>query len=212
MHPDQDVDPPPAAKTRWFLVFLGIAGAILLFVALMRQPGPPVGLRHPGVGGRFEDLSVQPLVNADQAVTLNDLDGKVTLINFWGPWCGPCLMEMPELLALEKKYRSQADVRFVLVAFPNSRDGDPEELKEDSIDVLKRLKSDAAIFHDPQRQLIPELIRAGRLNEFGFPTTVVLDRTGTIRGIWTGYDPSYVRDMGQALERIRAEKGPKKAS
>lgn len=211
MHPDRDVD-PPAAKTRWFLVFLGIVGAILLFLALMRQPGPPVGLRHPGVGDRLESLSVQPLVNTDQAVTLDDLDGKVTLINFWGPWCGPCLREMPELLALEKEYRSQADVRVLLVAYPNSREPDAKELQEDSSGVLERLKADPAIFHDPQLQLIPELIRAARLNEFVFPTTVVLDRGGTIRGIWTGYDPNFVHDIGQALERIRAEKGPKEAS
>jgi hypothetical protein len=103
-------------------------------------------------------------------------------------------------------------VRVLLVAYPNSREPDAEELQEDSSDVLERLKADPAIFHDPQLQLIPELIRAARLNEFVFPTTVVLDRAGTIRGIWTGYDRRFVHDIGQALERIRAEKGPKEAS
>jgi thiol-disulfide isomerase/thioredoxin len=130
----------------------------------------------------------------------------VTLINFWGPWCGPCLMEMPELLKLEKKYRERADVRMLLVAYPNSREVDEEELRDDSRDALNRFKSDASIFHDPHRRLIPETIRAGRLSEFGFPTTVVLDRMGTIRAIWTGFDPSFVGDMGQTIERLLAEK------
>jgi thiol-disulfide isomerase/thioredoxin len=212
MHPDQAADPPAAGNYRWFLLFLGVVGAILLFLALVRQPGPPVGLRHPGVGDRFEQLSVQPLVNTDQAVTLDDLEGKVTLINFWGPWCRPCLMEMPELLELEKKHRAQADVRFLLVAYPNSRDSDDEDLRADATAALDQLEGDPAIYYDPQRHLIPELIRAAKLHEFGFPTTVLLDRQGTIRGIWTSYDPSFVRDMSQALDRLVAEKGPKKVS
>ena len=49
-----------------------------------------------------------------QAFDLASLRGKPVLINFWGPWCGPCLMEMPELLKLERKYRDRADVRMLL--------------------------------------------------------------------------------------------------
>lgn len=206
MHPDKDVDPQAAAKSRGLLLFLGIAAAILLLIAVTRRPAPPVGMHHPGVGDRFEGLRVQPLLNTEQPVALADLDGKVTLINFWGPWCGPCLMEMPELLKLEQKYRQRDDVRVVLVAFPNSRNEDDEELRADSRSALDRLKSNAPIYYDPQRQLIPEAIRAGRMSEFGFPTTVVLDRKGTIRGIWTGFDPSFVGDMGQAIESLLTEK------
>lgn len=209
MHPDQDVDPPAEAKTRWFLVFLGIVGAILLFLALLRKPESPIGMRHPGVGERLESLSVEPFLNTEESITLADLNGKVTLINFWGPWCGPCMREMPELLALEKRYRDRKDVRFLLVTFPppNSGESDAEELKEDSSGVLKGLKGDPPLFHDPQRRLIPELMRALSLNEFGFPTTVVLDGKGAVRGVWTGYHPSFVGDASQALERLLAEQG-----
>lgn len=212
MHPDQDVDPPPAARSRGLVAFLVIAGMILLFVAMIGRRQLPVGMHHPGVGDHLETLRVEPLLNAEQPVTGSDINGQVTLINCWGPWCGPCLMEMPELLKLERKYRGRPDVRFLLVSFPNSHYADEEELRTDSSDALERFKSDPPIYHDPQRQLIPELIRAAQLSEFVFPTTMVLDRRGTIRAIWTGFDRSFVTDMDQTILRLLAEKETPKAS
>lgn len=34
-------------------------------------------------------------------------DAKLVLINFWEPWCGPCVGEMPELEELYENYSSQ---------------------------------------------------------------------------------------------------------
>jgi len=38
------------------------------------------------------------------AVKLNDLRGKVVLLDFWGYWCAPCIAEMPKLMDLHDKY------------------------------------------------------------------------------------------------------------
>lgn len=40
-------------------------------------------------------------------VSLSDYKGKAVLINFWATWCGPCKLEMPWLINLQKKYASQ---------------------------------------------------------------------------------------------------------
>ena len=38
------------------------------------------------------------------------LKGQPIVVNFWATWCAPCVREMPELDALQKKY---PQVRFV---------------------------------------------------------------------------------------------------
>ena len=50
-------------------------------------------------------------------------EGRVVLVNFWATWCRPCLKELPELLALEKKYAAQG---FELLAVSLDEPADQE--------------------------------------------------------------------------------------
>jgi len=36
--------------------------------------------------------------------------GKVVLINFWATWCPPCRAEIPDLIALQEKYRDRLQI------------------------------------------------------------------------------------------------------
>ena len=49
-------------------------------------------------------LFAAPLIDLDsQAVTLAKYRGKPLIVNFWARWCGPCKVEIPELVDLQKR-------------------------------------------------------------------------------------------------------------
>ena len=54
-------------------------------------------------------------------VSLDSFRGKAVLLNFWATWCGPCKIEMPWLVDLQKKYGSQG-LQIVGVAMDDAGD------------------------------------------------------------------------------------------
>jgi len=38
---------------------------------------------------------------------ISEYRGSALLINFWASWCGPCMIEMPGIFAVQKKYKKQ---------------------------------------------------------------------------------------------------------
>jgi len=49
-------------------------------------------------------------------ISLNNLKGQVVVLNFWFPQCQPCVMEIPELNTLAKKYADK-NVVFISITF-----------------------------------------------------------------------------------------------
>ena len=53
----------------------------------------------------FPDIAYKDEHNQSHRLQ-NDL-GKLTIVHFWATWCAPCVAELPELDAVQKKYASQ---------------------------------------------------------------------------------------------------------
>lgn len=52
-------------------------------------------------------------INATAENFTQTIQGPLTIVDFWAPWCGPCKMMEPAMQSLEKKYGDQ--IKFVRV-------------------------------------------------------------------------------------------------
>ena len=80
------------------------------------QGQPKVGTLKPADFGKFRDSA----------------KGKVLVLNFWATWCGPCVAEFPELVALDAKYRDKGMKLVGITA------DDPDDVQPKVIPFIKK--------------------------------------------------------------------------
>jgi len=118
------------------------------------------------------DFKVQTLDG--QQIALDQLAGKIVVMDFWATWCPPCRSSVPELKDLTKKYPSS---KLVLISFSADKD---EKAWRDFISK-KNMEWPQYLDHDGQ-------IR----KEFAvnaFPTYIVIDPDGFIYERIVGLNP-----------------------
>src|SRR5208282_1493916 len=89
------------------LFFVAAIVAAMLFAGVRiarhnRAAGPAKGQL---MGNVAPDFDLQTLDGKN--LKLSDLRGKAVLLNFWATYCGPCKVEMPWFVELQKEYGPQ---------------------------------------------------------------------------------------------------------
>jgi peroxiredoxin len=116
-------------------------------------------------GGQAESFSAQDLDG--KAVSLDSFIGKdPILLVFFATWCPPCRKEVPELIALNDKYKDKG-LRLVATSLDNSSKVLPGFITKNKITYT--------VWHDGNNE-------GAQLYEVrGIPTNILIDKTGTIR-------------------------------
>ena len=96
------------------IVVVALVVAVMIFAGVRSSRGPKVspliGDSQPisstdAKGKQAPDFALQDLQG--KQVKLSDFRGKAVLLNFWATFCGPCKVEMPWLVELQKQYGPQ---------------------------------------------------------------------------------------------------------
>jgi cytochrome c biogenesis protein CcmG, thiol:disulfide interchange protein DsbE len=190
----------------WIILIIGVVFVIVWVLFLKPQISMKRAMQAAGVGQSLVALDLQPLTGATEALTFESLRGKVTLINFWGTWCPPCIREFPHMIELWDEFREQPDFKFVSVSSTFDAQENVEDVREKTLHFLKSRSTAMPTYIDANgatRQLVASVL--GQLS-FGYPTTIVLDRKGVIRGTWTGYESGDEHQMQKLVAKLLSEK------
>jgi peroxiredoxin len=134
-------------------------------------------LLHPDYEGANRRVPSFTLKDAaGKPYSLEELRGKVVILNFWTKTCGPCLEEMPDLAEMTKILRSREDVVVLAVS--------TDEVGQDVKDTLKSvLREDPpfSVLYDPESDIV-----GGKFGTKLFPETWFIDKRGIIRARFDG--------------------------
>ena len=103
-----------------------------------------------------------------ETLALNDVKGKVTIIDFWAAWCKPCRVENPRVVEMYNKYREKG-LSIVGVSLDRSGDDWKKAIADDGL--TWNHVSHLQYWQDPIARMYN--IRA-------IPATFILDQEGKI--------------------------------
>jgi thiol-disulfide isomerase/thioredoxin len=159
---------------------------------------PPAG-NNPAVPPAFvaiptelRDASLQTIDGG--SLKLSDFSNKVVVVNIWATWCGPCRMEMPELIKMSNEYKSRGLVVLGLATTYNEQN-DPQRVK----DYVKNQNVPYPIIWD-DGSLSGPLVEAVHGRSV-IPQSFVISRDGKIVKHFSGFNAYQTPQlMRQAIE------------
>lgn len=118
-----------------------------------------------------DPLPYDPVIETPEGkkLKLSDLKGKVTYIDFWATWCGPCCKEIPHLEKLVEKMKDNKDVAFVSISSDSDREAWLNKIRKDNPDWPQYIFD----FEDGNK-----FFTAMNIN--GIPRFIILDANGNI--------------------------------
>ncbi|MBI2926306.1 MAG: TlpA family protein disulfide reductase [Verrucomicrobia bacterium] len=151
---------------------LGTLAVLGALVAELTQPATvraeKARLKSPAPAWELKDVEGKLVKSAD-------FKGKVVILDFWATWCGPCRMEIPGFVSLQKKYGKDG---LVIVGV---------SLDDEGATVLKPFIKKHSINYTVV--LGDEKVSKAFGGVDALPTTFIIDRTGLIVSQHVGYAP-----------------------
>ena len=162
---------------------VGVAAVLYVIAASVAKPGGQAGLSGLNHGAMVKLQVLADPVPAAQVmfvgqdfkpVRLADFHGHPVVLNLWATWCAPCVKEMPTLAALQGATAAQG-VKVVAVSMDTASETDKAR-------AFMAARPPLAFYQDAKYAFMTGL----RPQLLGFPTTVLIDRAGLERAVYSG--------------------------
>lgn len=153
------------------LSIITLAFSLLLFVSFSTQ----AQVKQMFTEKQLPSIEITDLNGATVNIADYGKKGKITIINFWATWCGPCKLELNNIAELYPDWQADYDVQLIAISIDDSRNS--AKVKT----YINGHAWDYTVLLDANQ----DLKRA--LNFQAPPFTLLLDKEGTIVSTHTGY-------------------------
>jgi len=132
---------------------------------------------------------------AGKTISLNDLKGKIVIIDFWATWCGPCRSSFPGMQQALDKFGGD-DVEFLFINtwenVPDKKDNADKFIKENKYSFNVLLDLDNKVIESYKVQ--------------GIPTKFIVGKDGSIKFKSVGFGGSseeLVNELGAMISMLK---------
>ena len=160
-------------------IITGMLGALSL------QCSAPLGADGQLVGQPAPAFELRDLEG--HRVSLDQLRGKIVMLDFWATWCGPCQISMPIMDRLQKEFSSDVVLLAINVM-------EPEETVRE---YVSRQNLRSKVLLDLEGNVGEEY------GSDAIPMQVIIDRHGVVQRVNVGLGPRMEASLREEINRLR---------